>query len=580
MQIRDLTSFSLNDFLRQDLQVIRIYTNTGANFGNQAATANLLRRLRSLGFNGTFEFIYPAAVRSKIQYLFNLPNDISDVYRANDGVVFYTLQKHIELYLNCSLPPIQLAMTGAWDDYYKAQTKLEFLTFGIVNSVPKFDLEKYAEGVGVDFNFANLMNANVFIRFSQWQTSIKHPLFADTVMHLRDRTDFIPQIGSGNQFIVAPPHHFSDGLRFLQTRSGRELLASLPALATLISAYQNESIKIMPCYGQPLLSFNSPLNLIAMVAGARYAQLRSDNVDPVIVTFLHELDDIAIQEIILTLEWARSVSVRREMLNLNLRSVLTIASLSDRNAEEKILNVKRGQILLLATGPLPQIMFNTLYAYSGPNVLLQVREGPSSFIRLLPTGRPNFRCGGMWELGFDDANDEKLKNHLINAGDVCGQKDEAWEVIDVPAVIGEYILDAQNPNSSLSLYFKNLSRKALDPNNDRILSGITRGVELLSESSWNSQFFSNAQASQPRLPHCQRATSRFDSGGIFESSHTLIIINLMSLSMLAFLFWILRKNRSEKISKHSNDRYSLFKKVALIRDAESVSETVGMEFSF
>jgi hypothetical protein len=538
MNTRNLPSLSLVDFLKLD-QIIRIYSNTGAGFGNQAANANLLRRISNMGFKGTFEFIYPEAVREKIQYLFNLPPNIPDVYQG-DGILFYSLEAHLTRYINCTLPRVMLAMTGAWDDDFVPRSdKSTLLTPEMFHSMKQFDLEKYAEQERLNFNYANLMNAEVFIRFSAWQVNEKHKHFRNTVFQLRDRIDTISQPNSGNKFLIVPTNTIAGAQQFLDSANGDNLLKERPALPALISAYQNTTIKIMSCYGYTLTNFHSPNNLIEMMAGARYAQLRSENVDPIIIVYFGDLDPLALMEIYSTLNFAPSLSARRELENLHLSSVVTINSLYESSTINNIQQIKRGEILLITTGNLPQEVFNSLYTHTGPNILLQVREGQSTFVSLLPTGRPHLRCGGTWELGIEDIEDHRLQKHFSDVSLVCGEKDEAWDIVDVPSVIGEYILDAQNPRSNLSLYFNELSLKSQNRNNDRILYGLTGGVGLFSER--------NAFMQPTVLPHCRTSSSEIE----FFPNATLLLISMVNITLLIVGLWLIGKKQNKNKSTKS-----------------------------
>jgi hypothetical protein len=546
MQPRNPQFSDLNSILKDEEQIIRIYITTGNGFGNQAANLNLLRHIRSIGYKGTFEVIFSNLVRNKILDLFGLSDNTPTIYDDCQGIVFYALSEHIKRYLNCELPPVQLALTGAWDNN-KIETQLVSFTAAMVESMAGHDLEKYTEDNEIFINFANLMNAEVFIRYSAFQE--RHSLFTHTVFHLRDNTQRFTQFESANKFLVAQPYSFADAYKFLDTPRGKHWLEKRPALAALMSAYQNKNIKVMPCYGYTLLNHDSPQNLISMLVGARYAQLKSQANYSIILPFFAHLDPLAITEIEQTLEWARSTALRAAIDTLELKSAVTIATLYDGDNSDQILNLAPGKILLLATGALPNIIFNALYTYSGPNLLLQVREGPSSFVSLRQTGKPHFRCGGVWELGFDDIHDPQLSNQFMQASQVCGEKDEAWESVDVANLIGEYILSAQDPTSSLSHYFKNLSLKAQDPQNDRILAGLTQGVEFLGKTvSWQYADLVSGDYYPviPQLPHCRETPSNW--------------LDLLSISLplLFFMLLLARKVGVSQTMKYHHCKQMLF----------------------
>jgi hypothetical protein len=117
MPTHNLPFSTLNSLLLDEKKVIRVYVNVGAAFSNQAANLNLIRHIRSMGYKGKFELIYSDLVRDKIQSLFGLPDNIPAIVDESDGIVFYAMSEYLQRYLNCDLPPVQLAITGAWDDY-------------------------------------------------------------------------------------------------------------------------------------------------------------------------------------------------------------------------------------------------------------------------------------------------------------------------------------------------------------------------------------------------------------------------------------------------------------------------------
>jgi hypothetical protein len=333
----------------------------------------------------------------------------------------------------------------------------------MVQSMLSIDVEDYAEKNAIFINFANLMHAEIFIRFPQFQVNKRHSLFKHTIFHLRNIGWPLTQADSGNKFLVVQPYDFADAYKFMATSQGKQLLAKLPALPALMTAYQKQNTKIMPCYGYTLLHHDSPQNLISLLVGARYAQLKSQANYSIILPFFGELDSLALMQIEQTLRWARSTALRAAIQTLELKSAVTLVSLED----------------------------------------------------------------------------------------------EVWEHVDVASVVGEYILSAQDPTSSLSNYFKNLSLQVQDPQNDRIMAGLTLGVEQLDRSpGWqytdivSGEYFPVVE----ELPHC---------GAL---STTLLEFMTGSLPLLFFMIVLARKIYVTQEIKYHNVRQTLFGETVSAKD--------------
>src|SRR3990167_5621244 len=99
-------------------KVIRITADNTPGYGNQAASAALVSRLRNMGFKGKFEFIYANLTTSKIITLFDLPQTIpDDYYDSKDNIEFIKLKEFINRHKNKTNEFIDLSITGATDDF-------------------------------------------------------------------------------------------------------------------------------------------------------------------------------------------------------------------------------------------------------------------------------------------------------------------------------------------------------------------------------------------------------------------------------------------------------------------------------
>jgi hypothetical protein len=66
--------------LLQSESLIRVLIDDAGNFGNQAASYNLMKRIRKMGFTGIFEIIYFEQAKNKILQLFNLPERVENIF--------------------------------------------------------------------------------------------------------------------------------------------------------------------------------------------------------------------------------------------------------------------------------------------------------------------------------------------------------------------------------------------------------------------------------------------------------------------------------------------------------------------
>lgn len=492
---------SAESFIK-DQTNIRIVTDAAAGFGNQTASYNLIVRLRQMGYQGSFEFIYPNEATDKITTLFDLPKDIADDYKDEKrNIRFIKLKNYITAYNNKTAELVTLGMSGA-------------------DGAANVCLVAKSEGADVNNidaatckNYAKLFNTQVFAKLSPFIYQAEErtwPSKFDTEIYLHDQTESQSQIGSDSTFITMPVADLTQTKNYLKNDPrGQELLSQKPALKTLIDTIENKTVNVMPVYGYTLQMlgicsdfyktesdclFAKLSNMLEVIAGARFAQLfdlqhlQKPLIIPVFYNYTKEADGLT--QLIdgklwksITLPEAKPAA--RMIEALGLRHHFSTANIDDPSAIRQIQTLKHGQILLLSVGPLPKVVFDGIYTHTGDNVWPQIREGANSFNSLILTGKPHFRCAGSegWEIGFDLVKDARLKNQLQNfynyQNGFC--RSEAWQNTHNSAVInlGKFIMEANNPHSSLSNYFTQLKATALKPENDRIQFALTGVIALL-----------------------------------------------------------------------------------------------------
>ena len=267
---------------------------------------------------------------------------------------------------------------------------------------------------------------------------------------------------------------------------GQSLLKQKPALATFLDGMENQTFNVLSVYGYKVQEGEIheadcfPSNILQIITAARYAQLNASFqkralIIPVFYDYQKE-SDLLMNTIIPGDNWGKyekpGVENAREVLRkLGLRSpqVFSIANISDPSTIQRIQKLQPGQILLLSLGSLPKVVFDGLYTHTGINIWPQIREGAGSFNSLVLTGRPHVRCGNSWDIGYDQMKDSVLKKQFENFYEMSCKGPKAWQDrSSIYKELGQFFIDANDPNSSLSNYFKFLKEEALQLQNDRV----------------------------------------------------------------------------------------------------------------
>ena len=145
---------TVEKFIAQQ-KVIRVFMNNGMNFGNQASTANVMSRVRQMGFTGNFELLYGNVSTKKITTLFNLPADIPDIYLdAKRNITFIKMRPYFDRLMNNTVETVDLSFT-------------------VEDDADPCDLAG-EDGIDIDpkdiicRNTANFMRAKAFIQFAPY----------------------------------------------------------------------------------------------------------------------------------------------------------------------------------------------------------------------------------------------------------------------------------------------------------------------------------------------------------------------------------------------------------------------------
>ncbi len=502
-------------------EVIRVLIDSAPGFGNHAASLNAMSQLRQMGFNGTYEVIYPDSEKDKVVALFGLPNDLPAVYSDNNNqdnkIKFYKESVYYDLLMQHQIQPVLLGITGAHDNRFG-----EYI-FG-ANDVHSYNRNFYS-------NLADLTDTQIFIEWQPWydQSEGDDRIVISGFYSVNARSSNAePQpdgtiVSPRGKYFVYPVATLKDTKNYLQNdKIGKALNAKTPGLLQLISAIEAKDINFMPIYGcafqKWFQEYNQkenhdynpsgdpvreranvyPQNIMTVLAAARYAQLsnRSALMRPMVIAVFYnyeqELHEI---EHFINEDWgdyesqggteARAVLAT---LGLNNKNIFSTASVTDPDINSKLQALKPGQIMLLSMGVLPKTVFDGLFTYTADNILPPIREGEGTLNILLTTGHPHFRCedefgegSDRWELDLSLVSDSELRNKLaLFYGENGFCSSNSWKTDPLfYTKLGDLIIQAQDPASSLVRYFQDVKQDASIKENDRIYRGLEEALKVV-----------------------------------------------------------------------------------------------------
>jgi hypothetical protein len=506
-------------------KTIRVLMDLSPGFGNQAATINMMNRLRQMHFSGKYEVIYPDDMQEKIISLFNLPKTLPAVYHYEDAnqnkIDFILLSYYFKQLKNNLVESIPLAISGAhdWDEIDNCpdeqnDTKLSPL------AKRNFRIKRNLQAGNGNRQVASQSNCEVYTNFAKFMKADVHVQLQPWYFQDPEEGDYIAipssakiKIMPKGKYWIYPFAQFADAKNYLeQTKEGRGFAVQRPGLSSLINQISQQKINFMSVYGfdfQKKYNYPAehdypfPQNILQVLTAARFTQMSGGELSkPLIVAVYYdykaEINEL--KSLLGSANWGEYEIIGGQQaraaihaVGLDNPQIFSLASLDDADVSQKINSLAPGQILLLSMGPLPKVVFDGLYSHTGSNIWPAIREGEGSLSLLLQTGKPHFRCVGYyrtevlssrWEPGFDLVKDSKLKNAMLSFYQDNGFCDvNSWKKNpDIYKQLGNFIIDAKNPSSLLSQYFSDVKADSLILKNDRIHRGLEEAMKIMNKN--------------------------------------------------------------------------------------------------
>lgn len=344
------------------LESITIAIGDAANYGNQAAPINYLKRIRKMGYTGEIRVVYEdmhnSGNKEKIFRLLNLQlEDAGDYYRdTHRNITIISQEKYDSLLKNKSISQSVLAIGG----------------LGQINV-------RYS-----DYHYNN-PHEDTEISFLQCGN---HDL------------SYIRQNQTGGKSLIVPVASFDETLEYLKSNTaGINLVNNLPALPIFIEIIKSSTANVMPLYGNTIRE-SALHNLMGYILGARDAQIHGDaNLKkPFIIASFNTFskqDLVQIKSVIndhatvfKSQSWINSreevsdivpLQLQEAIKELDVDKAFSIIQITDANAKDDLANLQPNHIYLLALGSMPKVIFDGLFTLAQDNIITPVHEGAGTY---------------------------------------------------------------------------------------------------------------------------------------------------------------------------------------------------------
>lgn len=387
-------------------KLIRVYISNAPGMGHQSASVVVMRRLRQLGFGGTFEVIYNDNIAGKLNTLIpGIDPQRKDWQDIKDQKIRAILESSFQNISN--LPAVDIAISGA-DDNWKNMTAEKLFSKNYLLLEPQGwgNSFLFQEGVQSPKVIPGLENLGYFYEIESSQESIESNL-ADAELN--------PE--------------FADKVSGLRVILGKEVIMGA-------------------IYGVGLIP-NMPERIKIWVQGIQMAERSQKFTKPVVLPIISPLNEFEMQ----TLKWELGLLERTQSGPRKKRWVLM--DIKDPNLPQVFSELNAGDILLVQTGRLPQSLFEVLFARSVLPVLVAGKNAMNLAQNLGKT-----YINTVNDYGFQMSQNETKEEKTIR---------EASEVFFFSKIedkyirrLSKFIQESLNSQSSVSQYFKNLGPQGKD----------------------------------------------------------------------------------------------------------------------
>lgn len=386
--------------------LIRVYISNAPGLGHQSASVVVMRRLRQLGFAGTFEVIYNDNIAGKLNTLLPGFSPQQRDWQVLEDLKIRAIAESQFRQLS-SLPQVEIAITGA-DDNRQNMTAEKMFSKNYILLEP--------QGWGDSFLF---------------QAGASRPSVIPGLQNLGYTYD----IDSSPEAIQAALHAIRNNPEFADKVPGLRALMEGPAIWGAI-------------YGVGLIP-NMPERIKIWVQGIQMAN-RALKIDQAlilpIISPLNEFEMLTLKWELEQLEKAQPGHRKKKIMLLDIKDPL----LPSVRAE-----MKAGDILLVQTGRLPQSLFEAVFKKSTLPVLV---AGKNAMNLAQNLGKAYINT--VHDLGFQVAAVETAEQKSIREASEVFYYSRTQDVYI--RRLSKFIQSAMDPNSTLALYFKNLSNRGPD----------------------------------------------------------------------------------------------------------------------
>jgi len=451
------------EFLKS-FPVIRIGVEDAPGNGHQGVAALVMRRVRELGFSGRFEVVYPAEVKSKLDVTFPGfdPNgaEVQDIPALGATLIE---QEHF-----AENAAYGLRIFGIRPAADSAQEPSDLKVHALLNIQP--------------YRWDSVVEPSLQLAGRRGREPKTMPFFAQKSMPLVYDLPRPSDLGGFLEDEMGNSSRFQD---------------KIPGLRVLLAAV-GQRLDLLPVYGMS----GAVNKLVALLRGIHHAQYDDpDATEPGPAVVLPLFSNFAGHE-------GRLRELLRKDPDLRGR-VLETARIQDRDLEQRLQDLKPGQILPVAVGAVAPRVFDYIFAQATlPATVAGVNA--QNLMRLI--GRPYLSTEFQVDLAHADrafirGAEREAEGTALTVEEAYRALGEGPTERDSGYKIGEFIVAARDPASALSRAFRRY--QVADPGQDKVLLTLSEAAKRMPRNvSWTAAPSAGA-ASSSAAPVRRWLTSLF-----------------------------------------------------------------------